>query len=302
MAIKTIYSKREKMLRREHADVYVYDEIPKALKVQIVYIWRETLGDGSNSETAYKYVVTTLRTEYGVFELSSFKGVHSYRREVLNFFLEATEVEQLLDVIELTFGWIDAVTRKDKALYRPSIKANEAIRELNQRFKEHGVGYQYIDKTIIRVDSELIHSEVVKPALRLLNQKHYAGAEQEFLKAYEHYRQNRPKEAMNECLKALESLMKSICDKRKWKYDASATAKNLIGICMDKGLIPAFWQSQFSSLRALLETGVPTGRNKLSAHGQGTSTTSVPDYLVAYMLHMTAAAIVCLAEAESNMP
>ena len=76
----------------------------------------------------------------------------------------------------------------------------------------------------------------------------------------------------------------------------------MIQICFDNELIDSFWQSYYSSLRSLLESGVPTVRNKLSGHGQGTTPTTVPDHLVAYMLHMTAAAIVFLAEAEKNLP
>ena len=174
--------------------------------------------------------------------------------------------------------------------------------ELNDRFKEHGVGYQFANGKIIRTDSELIHSEVVKPALMLLNQKHYAGAQAEFLKAHEHYRKGNAKEALSECLKAFESVMKAICDKRGWQYSANATARPLIQTCFDNGLIPPFWESHYSSLRNLLESGVPTGRNKVSGHGQGTTPTTVPDHLVAYMLHMTASAIVFLAEAEKNLP
>ena len=40
----------------------------------------------------------------------------------------------------------------------------------------------------------------------------------------------------------------------------------------------------------------------LSGHGQGATPTTVPDHLVAYMLHTTASAIVFLAEAEKNLP
>ena len=54
--------------------------------------------------------------------------------------------------------------------------------------------------------------------------------------------------------------------------------------------------------RSMLESSVPTGRNKLSGHGQGSTPTTVPDYLVAYMLHMTASTIVFLAEAELSLP
>jgi hypothetical protein len=46
---------------------------------------------------------------------------------------------------------------------------------------------------------------------------------------------------------------------------------------------------------------VPTGRNKLSGHGQGSTPKDVPDHLAAYMLHMTASAIVFLAEAEAAL-
>ena len=196
-------------------------------------------------------------------------------------------IEKVLDAVELSFQVIGR---------------DDAIEELNQRFKEHGFGYQFTNGQIIRIDSEFTHTEIVKPALRLLGKKQYAGAQQEFLKAHEHYRKGNAKEALNECLKAFESVMKAICNKRKWSYSNNATAKPLIQVCFDKGLIPSFWQSHYSSLRNLLESSVPTGRNKLSGHGQGTTPEAVPDRLVAYMLHMTASAIVFLAEADEKAP
>ena len=180
------------------------------------------------------------------------------------------------------------------------IDADSAIEELNGRFKEHGVGYCFTDGQIVRIDSDLSHSEVVQPALGILNQKQYAGAQQEFLQAHEHYRKGKTKEALNECLKSLESVMKSICDKRGWRYDDGATASALIGICFDKQLIPSFWETQFKALRSLLESGVPPARNRLSGHGQGATVKEVPDFVAGYVLHMTAAAIVFLAQAEAS--
>jgi hypothetical protein len=179
--------------------------------------------------------------------------------------------------------------------------ADAAIEELNARFREHGVGFQFTEGEIIRIDSELIHAEVVKPALALLHAKHFAGAQAEFLKAHEHYRHDNHKEALAECLKAFESAMKAICEKRKWKYDAKWSSKALIQACFDNGLIPAFWQQHFAALRSLLESGIPTARNRLGGHGQGAEVLEVPGYLVAHVLHMTAAAIVFLAEADRSM-
>ena len=311
MPIIDIYSKRQKKLRGEIPDVYIYNDLPDPLRVQIVNICQNALGNeehynGYQKEIrkAYRFIVESLRHEYGVFHLPGSKSHYrDFFEELYDFFLNENDIEKTLDVIELSFQMIDLYTREYNYLskQRASEAADEAIRELNYRFREHGVGYQYTNKRIIRIDSELIHSEVVKPALALLNQKHYAGAQEEFLKAHEHYRKGNAKEALSECLKAFESVMQAICHKRGWQYGSNATARPLIQACFDNGLIPPFWESHYSSLRSLLESGVPTGRNKLSGHGQGTTPTTVPDHLVAYMLHMTASAIVFLAEADKNL-
>lgn len=310
MTILDLFSKRQKKLRGDVPDVYVYDDLPQPLRIQIVHIWQDALGESEEYyeekvEQTYKLIVNALCREYGMFKLPSAKeyGNRHYLTELANFFLHETDVERAIDVVELTFRAIDRLTREWQYLRRKNSNkiADDAIDELNSRFKEHSVGYQYSDGEIIRVDSELIHSEVVKPALRLLHQPQYAGAQQEFLKAHEHYRHGNAKEALNECLKAFESLMKSICDKQAWVYPPNSTAKNLIQICLDNDLIPPFWQQHFTSLRSMLESGIPTGRNKLSGHGQGANTTHVPEYLVAHMLHMTAACLVFLGEAEAAL-
>jgi hypothetical protein len=48
---------------------------------------------------------------------------------------------------------------------------SEAIEELNNRFKEHGVGYQYASGEIIKFDSTFVHSEIVMPTLILLHNR-----------------------------------------------------------------------------------------------------------------------------------
>lgn len=313
MAIYELFSKRQKKIRGEVLDTYVYDYLPPTLRTQIVHIWFDTLGRQEDWWTGevrhtYKAIVDALCREYGLFRLPSARnyGDREYINELCNFFLNEDKAENNLDVIELTFQVIDTSTRRYQYLNKPQEiafrSADTAVNELNTRFKEHGVGYQFADGEIIRVDSELIHSEVVKPALRLLSNKQFAGAQDEFLKAHEHYRHGNSKEALNECLKALESFMKSICSKRGWTYAENATAKTLIQICFDNELVPSFWQQNLSSLRSLLESSVPTGRNKLGGHGQGISTTEVPNHLVGYMLHMTASTLVFLGESDSALP
>ena len=282
MGIFDLFSKRQKKLRGDVPDVYTYDAIPQPLRVQIVHIWQDALGNVDDYHDsykgafgAYKFVVETLCREYGLFKLPGAKdyGDRNYLSELANFVLQQEEIERVLDAIELSFRVIDRLTRNYDYLHRQraSEAADEAIEELNSRFQEHGFGFQFIDGEVIRIDSKLIHAEVVKPALHLLHEKEYAGAQAEFLKAHEHYRHGNSKEALIECLKAMESTMKAICSKHKWQYPPTATCSTLIQICIDNGLIPTFWTQHFSALRSTLESGVPTARNKLGGHGQGAS-------------------------------
>lgn len=301
-------------MRGDIPDVYNYDSLPDSLKVQIVHIWSGSLGGkkqyydytyGREVKSAYQFIVDTLCREYGLFQLPTAEKHRErmYFNELANYLLQETDVEKQLDIVELSFKVIEHFTREYHYLGRNDAAkiANNAISVLNNRFKEHGVGFQLVDEEIVRVDSELLHVEAVKPALRLLNEKSYQGAQQEFLSAYEHYRHGKNKESLNDCLKAFESTMKAICDKHKWFYQPNATARVLIQVCFDNDLVPSFWQKQFSSLRSMLESSVPTGTNKLSGHGQGSIPKIVPDYLVTYMLHMTASTLVFLTTAEKNI-
>lgn len=312
MSIFDLYSKRQKKIRGEVPDVYSYDSIPDSLKVQIIHIWADALGNTNDyfyhdgPKQAYKFVVTTLCREYGVFSLQDSKEYSNrhYLDELIKFILREKDCEKFLDVVELSFRVIDNFTRKFNYLYRQGASeiADNAIKELNARFQEHGVGYRYEEGLMVRIDSELLHAEVIKPSLSLLRSPEFAGAQAEFLKAHEHYRHGNSKEALAECLKSLESTMKSICSKRKWPYDPKATSSKLIQVIFENGLVPTFWNQHFGSLRATLESGVPTARNRLGGHGQGTDVVEVPMHLVAYVLHQTASAIVFLVEADKALP
>jgi hypothetical protein len=227
MTIFDLYSKRERKMRGEVSDVYIYDKIPHPLRVQIVHIWQDTLGNSGqyddfeyfNVARAYQFLAETLCREYGVFRLIKEKNYHERDNrflELVHFLLEEQDTERVLDAIELSFWYIDAFTRRYDYLNRqnPAGLANRAIEELNGRFQEHSIGFQFSDGNIIRIDSKLIHSEVVKLALKLLHGGEYAGAQAEFIKAHEHYRHGNAKETLTECLKSLESVMKAICDKQ----------------------------------------------------------------------------------------
>jgi len=82
------------------------------------------------------------------------------------------------------------------------------------------------------------------------------------------------------------------------------TAKDLIGVCLKKNLIPSLMQSHIGGLRAALESGIPTIRNRTpgAGHGQGATVIRVPLHYAAYMLHLTATTILFLVESEKALP
>lgn len=312
MAVIDLYSKRQKRLCGDVPDVYVYDDFPDTFRIQLVYLIKDILGseqDFSNhyagTKSAYQLITESLRREYGVFKLSE-PDLHrrtNELEELCTFILKEKNIDRCIDAIELSFRFADKFARKYnyKNSNDASTHIDNCIGELNSRFKENGIGYQFESGEIIRIDSELIHAEVVKPALRLLNESGYQGPKDEFLSAYEHYRHKKYKEALNDALKSFESTIKVICNKKGWSYDSRDTAKKLILVCISNGLFPSYYQTHLASLANLLESGVPTIRNKVSGHGQGESVTEVKSHIVAYTLHMTASAIVLLTESAKNV-
>ncbi|MEH2319459.1 STM4504/CBY_0614 family protein [Nostoc sp.] len=304
MKVYDIYSKRQKRLMGEFLDVYRYDYISKQLRVQIIHILNDAIGEHRNLQTiqSFQNIHDILCREHGKLWLKEILS-NGYIQDVFDFMLETKVIEEILDVVELSFELIDRAYRDDslRCITKSKITPDEAIKELNYRFREHGVGYQYESGEIIRVDSQIIHAEAVKPVLELLSDTRFQGANEEFLKAHEHYRHGRYKECLVECLKSFESTMKTICDIRGWIYQPGDTAKNLINVCFQNNLIQPYLQTQFTSLKSNLESGVPTMRNKNAGHGQGSQPLTVPQYFAAYQLHLTASTILFLLEADKSL-
>lgn len=296
MTIFDLYSKRKRREQGDIPDVYAYDEIPVEFRTQVVLILAEAVGPNKTDAIANQ-VLPILRKEYGLFRLAGeFDEGHE---ELVNHFL-ATDTNRALDVIELSFCMVDKVIRRNILQFMPDVHPDDAIKELNERFREAALGYQYESGRIVRVDSQYVHSEAVKPALTILADPDYEGANEEFRLAHDHYRAGRFKESINDCLKCLESTLKSICSTKGWDFHATDSAKALIDIALDNGILPKFMQSQLGTFRSLLQSGIPTVRNKLSGHGQGETTVPVPPYLCSYVLHLTATTVLLLAEAAGD--
>ena len=311
-----IYETFEKRKRKsENAGkpvIHRNDVLPHPFRVQVAHIWNDTIGNPVHFVMAnvrphdglWVQIHDTLAREIGIFRLWGAGRTHQECCEL--FLLHHSNVDQVLSLIEIAFRVVDTDVRgmQDFATYQTNFQpADEAIAELNHRFREHGIGYQYQGGQIIAVNSQYLHSEVVEPAISLLHDANFSGALDEFMAAHEHYRKGDHKEAIANAGNAFESAMKTICDKRGWAYDR-ATASALIEVLYSNALIPPEMKNHFTGLRSVLQGGVPPLRNQAGrgAHGQGSTPVAVPDYLAAYCLHLAAANIVFLMEAHNAKP
>jgi len=303
-----IYSKRKKQQEKAgQPDVYKYDEIPEALRNQVIHIWKTAIGtwreghyDYSNEppDNIWIAIHDILCRELGLQTLGRWDDRPFTK--CCAFLLEESDIDNVLSLIEVSFHMIEIVcpdlTYHEKHNAKITQEPDDAIDELNARFKEHGIGYQYAGGRIIRMDSQYMHTEAVLPAISLLQQQGFEGASEEFLDAHKHYREGNNKDAISAALRAFESTMKSICSLMGWEFPKNATAKPLIDICIGNGLIPEPLQAHFGSLRATLESGLPTISNRLARHGQGEKRITVPDHYAAYALHLAATNIIFLVE------
>ncbi len=271
-------------------DVYVYDSLPKKFRIQIIHIANKYIND--EYDCWYYKFVEILKEERGVFNL-----VPSYERrlgeEFFDYFIYEQNVNYALDCVELIGKGIYGKHEYDS-------NRDSYISEINTRFKENGVGYQFENNQIIRVDSQYIHSEVIKPVIEILSDGKYKGANEEFRKAHDYYRHGDNKACLVECLKSLESTIKTIILARNHQYNQKDNISKLIDIIFEKKIVPQYLQSHFNSLRSTLVSGAPTIRNKLGGHGQGEELKEVPDYMAAYALHLTAAGILFLHNAAQD--
>lgn len=301
---------------KEGADVYEYDKLPDPFRKQVIHILVSTLGNYNalyalshaylsepSANQRWKTLFLRFTREMGVFHLGKNPNANPFEQCVE--YLQIAPSKETLDFINCAFEFINEDLRRDSE-YMVHVPGqgyqlqfvNEAIEELNLRFQEHSLGYQFLNGQLVQKNNQYLHEEAVVPALTLLSNPQFHGAQEEFLKAHQHYREQRYKEAVAEASKAFESTMKSILDERKWPYEKDKdTATKLVGALLKNHLIPQMVQDQFNQLGGLLKGGIVTVRNKTSGHGQGTKPVVLPGYVAEYALHLAATNIVFLVHA-----
>ena len=301
MAVFNLFSKRRADAAKSgQPDVYQYAVIPPHLRVQVQQIALDgigVVGAGGWDNILWKEIERVYLREKGLDSIAQ-EGFAGAR--VLTF-MQKCSTEEWLDLLELIARGIRAAGSNDNWHFRQqwnvSDTAEDAIEEINYRLRQARVGYQIEGAYLIRVDSQFVHAEVVKPALALLSGVGFAGPRQEFLSAHQHYRAGEHRQAVSMAANALESTFKAIFDQKRWNYKKGARISDLMKVARENNLWPDYLDASFDQLVATLQSGLPKIRDNDASHGQGAKPKEVPAYIAAYALHLAASKIVFISEA-----
>lgn len=293
-----LYTDRLKKLNNK-IDVFEYDIFPISFRNQLFYIFSDLM----NPYVQFNPILwDTLELNFcrekglkrmGNYQINTGKGKYNIER-----YITESDNPDLLDFIDYYFHLFDLCFRNYKPEYNPNYDADgavsDAIKELNNRFKQHNLGYEFINSQLIRIDNTLIHKEIVKPALILLSEEGFEGAEDEITKAYEARRKGDNKNAILNSCKSFESTMKTICEKKGYAYTEKDSARNLINILADNEFFPKYMSTYLQNLKNILESGTPVIRNKQADHGQGTEVVEPSNEFTDYAIHLAATNILFL--------
>lgn len=141
-------------------DTLSYD-LPPGLRVQIVQIWEKGFGKDvfyhPGPGMAYEEIHRVLCEEHQEAQLPQVSPRSlTFRELIAEYFRDVADTPKALDVVQVVFSTME------KMLHRPvemhgcledpfslsRYRAPEIIDELNRRFRENNVGYQYVDGRI----------------------------------------------------------------------------------------------------------------------------------------------------------
>lgn len=108
MTLPDLFSRRKRLESGDTQDVYKYDILPPKVRVQIVHLWNEGIGnysagyDGAKPSVVYNAISANLKKEFGVFQLFRNWTANS-QEDLLQWFLIEPDIDKCLDAIELSF-------------------------------------------------------------------------------------------------------------------------------------------------------------------------------------------------------
>jgi hypothetical protein len=305
MIFETFAHRKKLESRKGETDVYTYANAPDQLRHQVIMAIFEGIGryysysgyEFNNiveSNNAWRELDKVCRKE--IYSYVSYTKDQNLQTRFGTFLANVDGMDDFLSAVEIGCVVLDVLRGQNPELRGAEQDSEDAINEINKRFQQHSVGYQFENRHIIRVDSRIAHSEIIKPALQLLTAPVFSKANEEFLSAHKHYRVGCFKDCVTAANRAFESVMKAICDTEGWSYDKGDRASELVTNVTNKGLFTHDFGKSLGAYVAMLKAGLPSVRNDAGGHGEGIAAAAVTAEIARFALNLTASNILFLGE------
>ena len=165
-----LFSQRKREEENGVSDVYIYNKFSKEFRNQYFHIIKYVFNSNSD-DSYYTYNGSINLWEIACENFAREKGLkyllddYGYCNNRLAYekYVDECSDEDFLDLMDYTFTAI--ISNKDTAGIVGRAKIDDAIEELNYRFKQHSLGYEFINGNLIEKTNEQIHREIIKPAL-----------------------------------------------------------------------------------------------------------------------------------------
>jgi Domain of unknown function (DUF7014) len=251
-----------------------WEEIHRRLLIRTGRLQLAPSGGGGDPREAIAYVLTCPGVEFLDFLEDIFNNEA--------FFQVSLGDKNIVDEL-------NALLRQDNLPYSLTHFVWETVQETSGHFQGHTSTRVTAYPKVIMKESETLHTTAISPALELLAQPHFGGANSEFRLALEDYRKGDFGDCLAKCGSAFESVLKVICQRKGCPYSQNDTASTLIKTVIDNTTLEGYFEQ--------LLIIVATLRNKMStAHGAGSAPRAVPRHLAQYALNITASAMLMLVQ------
>ena len=240
------------------------------------------------------------------------KRVASVAEDAINFLLQCSD-EHFLDFVEMifqihgvagdsalvnsinTFFDVDSLPyRLTDHVYSPVKRIPASEMGLPSGNSDGGIRASTLElyPQVICLESEVLHVNAIEPTLTLLSGPAFSQANAEFREALKDYRKGDYRDCVTKCGSSFESVMKVICDRKKWPYQQTDTVSKLLKTILQQSTLDSFYEQPIMLIATI--------RNRYStAHGAGTQQKTVSKHVANYVINATASAILLLVD-ETN--
>lgn len=289
-----------------HSDL-LYDDIPLEIREQIIGLIINTLGScssfydmtlycyhNSHSDEVYRRICKTLRKEYGLFTLYAHST--SYLDEMSNLLLKIDDKRKHIDIIEITFKYIDTYLRTYEVTL--GLEPDKAISELNSLFHAHDLKYRFENGRIIRLRRI---KRLKNIRYYLYSPGEYGFVEYDLMEAYNRLMLNDFPCVVSECYAVFRRVLIRIHERKGLSYHEKDNLKALMAHLVASGVVSAEYEHRFHFLSDVLESQIFPPATKEKPHHHYVMMLRISEELACSIYYLTERSIFFLTQrAEEN--